>query len=401
MRALTWHGTHDVRVDTVDDPEIVNPRDAIIRITSTAICGSDLHLYDGVIPAMKPGDILGHEFMGEVVETGAQSTLQKGQRVVVPFPIACGGCFHCRITQFSCCENSNPVEKQDMSETLYGFPMAGIFGYSHMTGGYSGGQAEYVRVPFSDVGPIVVPDHLDDEQVLFLSDILPTGWMAAENAQIQPDDTVAVWGCGPVGLFAVQSAIAMGAAKVIAIDHYPHRLELARQLGAETINFRTSDVREALMEMSGGIGVDAVIDAVGMESHGFAIDNMFDVAKQKIGIGADRASALKQAILAVRPGGRVSVPGVYGGMTDKFPLGALMEKGLELRTGQTHVQRYMKDLLAMIEEGKLDTTFLISHRLPLEQAPEGYRNFKEQQDSWTKVVLKPGMESAAPARGSA
>lgn len=395
MRALTWQGTQKVSVETVPDPEIVNPRDAIIRVTSTAICGSDLHLYDGVIPSLRPGDILGHEFMGEVVETGADSTLQKGQRVVVPFTISCGGCFHCRITQYSACENSNPVEKQDMSEKFYGHPMAGIFGYSHMTGGYSGGQAEYVRVPFSDVGPIVVPDHLDDEQVLFLSDILPTGWMAAENAEIGPDDTVAVWGCGPVGLFAVQSALAMGAAKVIAIDHYPHRLELARGLGAETINFRTSDVREALMEMSGGIGVDAVIDAVGMEAHGFAIDNMLDIAKQTIGIGADRASALKQAILAVRPGGRVSVPGVYGGMTDKFPLGAVMEKGLQLRTGQTHVQRYMPDLLAKIETGEVDTTFLISHRLPLEDAAGGYKCFKEEQDSWTKVVLKPGMAAGS------
>jgi threonine dehydrogenase-like Zn-dependent dehydrogenase len=395
MRALTWQGTKKVSVETVDDPEIVNPRDAIIKVTSTAICGSDLHLYDGVIPSMKAGDILGHEFMGEVVETGSDSTLQKGQRVVVPFTISCGGCFHCRITQFSACENSNPAEKQDMSEMLYGHPMAGIFGYSHMTGGYSGGQAEYVRVPFSDVGPIVVPEHLDDDQVLFLSDILPTGWMAAENAEIQPDDTVAVWGCGPVGLFAIQSAIAMGAARVIAIDHYPHRLELARKLGAETVNFRTSDVREALMEMSGGIGVDAVIDAVGMESHGFAADNMIDIAKQTVGIGADRASALKQAILAVRFGGRVSVPGVYGGMTDKFPLGAVMEKGLQLRTGQTHVQRYLKDLLGKIEEGEIDTTFLISHRLPLEDAATGYKNFKEQQDSWTKVVLKPGMAAAA------
>lgn len=395
MRALTWQGTQKVSVETVPDPEIVNPRDAIIRVTSTAICGSDLHLYDGVIPAMRPGDILGHEFMGEVVETGTDSTLQKGQRVVVPFTISCGGCFHCRITQYSACENSNPADKQDMSEKLYGHPMAGIFGYSHMTGGYSGGQAEYVRVPFSDVGPIVVPDHLDDDTVLFLSDILPTGWMAAENAEIQPDDTVAVWGCGPVGLFAIQSALAMGAAQVIAIDHYPRRLELARKLGAQTINFRTSDVREALMEMSGGIGVDAVIDAVGMEAHGFAIDNMIDIAKQKVGIGADRASALKQAILAVRPGGRVSMPGVYGGMTDKFPLGAVMEKGLQLRTGQTHVQRYMKDLLAKIEDGSLDTTFLISHRLPLEEAPTGYKNFKEEQDSWTKVVLKPGMAASA------
>ncbi len=391
MRALTWQGTHDVRVETVDDPEIVNPRDAIIRVTSTAICGSDLHLYDGVIPGMKSGDILGHEFMGEVVDTGPGSTLQKGQRVVVPFTISCGSCFHCSILQYSCCDNSNPAEKQDASEMNYGHAASGLFGYSHMTGGYSGGQAEYVRVPFSDVGPIVVPDHLEDDQVLFLSDILPTGWMAAENADIQPDDTVAVWGCGPVGLFAIQSALVMGAARVIAIDHYPHRLDLARGLGADVINFRESNVSEALMEMSGGIGVDVVIDAVGMESHGFAIDNVFDAVKQKVGIGADRASALRQALLAVRKGGKVSVPGVYGGMADKFPLGALMEKGLQLRTGQTHVPRYMKDLLGKIEDGTLDTTFLISHRLPLEQAADGYRNFKEKQDSWTKVVLKPGM----------
>ncbi|MEL0211609.1 MAG: zinc-dependent alcohol dehydrogenase [Novosphingobium sp.] len=373
----------------VDDPEIINPRDAIIRVTSTAICGSDLHLYDGVIPGVMPGDVLGHEFMGEVVETGPGSTLTKGQRVVVPFTISCGGCFHCKIQQYSACDNSNPAEKQDASEMMYGHASSGLFGYSHMTGGYSGGQAEYVRVPFSDVGPIVVPDHLTDEQVLFLSDILPTGWMAAENAQIEPDDTVAVWGCGPVGLFAIQSALVMGAAKVIAIDHYPHRLELARQLGAEVINFRESNVAEALMEMSGGIGVDAVIDAVGMESHGFAIENMLDVVKQKVGMGADRSHALRQALLAVRKGGRVSIPGVYGGLTDKFPLGALMEKGLQIRTGQTHVQRYMKDLLEKIEDGTLDTTFLISHRLPLEQAADGYRNFKEQQDTWTKVVLKP------------
>ncbi|MCH2498319.1 MAG: glutathione-dependent formaldehyde dehydrogenase [Erythrobacter sp.] len=397
MRALTWHGTHNVRVDSVPDPELINPRDAILKITSTAICGSDLHLYDGVIPGVAPGDVLGHEFMGEVVETGKDSTLKKGQRVVVPFTISCGGCFHCQIKQYSACENSNPAEKQDMSATLYGHPMAALFGYSHLTGGYSGGQAEYVRVPFSDVGPIVIPDHLEDEKVLFLSDILPTGWMGAENAEIQHDDTVAVWGCGPVGLFAIQSAIVMGASKVIAIDHYPHRLELAKQLGAEVIDFRTTNVREALMEMSGGIGCDAVIDAVGMEAHGFAIDNMIDIAKQKVGIGADRASALKQAILAVRPGGRVSIPGVYGGMTDKFPLGALMEKGLQVRSGQTHVQRYTKDLLEKIEDGTLDTTFLISHRLPLEDAARGYKCFREEQDTWTKVILKPGMERQAGA----
>ena len=393
MRALTWQGTHDVRVDSVPDPEIVNPRDAILKVTSTAICGSDLHLYDGVIPGVIPGDILGHEFMGEVVETGKDSTLKKGQRVVVPFTISCGGCFHCKIQQYSACENSNPAEKQDMSATLYGHPMSALFGYSHLTGGYSGGQAEYARVPFSDVGPIVVPDHLDDDQVLFLSDILPTGWMGAENAEIQPDDTVAVWGCGPVGLFAVQSALIMGASKVIAIDHYPHRLELAKQLGAEVINFKTTDVRELLME----IGVDAVIDAVGMESHGFAVDNMLDMVKQKVGMGADRASALKQAILAVRAGGRVSIPGVYGGMTDKFPLGALMEKGLKVNSGQTHVQKYTKPLLDKIEDGTIDTTFLISHRLPLEEAARGYKNFREQQDSWTKVVLKPGTQKEQAA----
>ena len=393
MRALTFHGTHDVRVDTVSDPEIINPRDAVIKVTSTAICGSDLHLYDGVIPGVMTGDVLGHEFMGEVVETGTDSTLKKGQRVVVPFTIACGGCFHCKVQQYSACDNSNPVEKQDLSATLYGHPMAGLFGYSHLTGGYSGGQAEYVRIPFSDVGPIVVPDHLDDDKVLFLSDILPTGWMAAENADIQPDDTVAVWGAGPVGLFAAQSALIMGAARVIVIDHYPHRLELARGLGADIINFRETDVREALMEMSGGIGVDAVIDAVGMESHGFAIDNMIDVVKQKVGIGADRASALKQALLAVRFGGKVSIPGVYGGMTDKFPIGALMEKGVSIGTGQTHVQKYLKPLLDKIEEGEIDTTFLISHHLPLEDAPTGYKNFKEKQNEWTKVVLRPGMEA--------
>jgi threonine dehydrogenase-like Zn-dependent dehydrogenase len=392
MRAVTWQGTHLINVETVDDPEIVNPRDCILKVTSTAICGSDLHLYDNVIPGLMPGDILGHEFMGEVVEVGPKSTLKKGDRVIVPFPIACGSCFHCSIEQYSCCDNTNPVENQDMTKPLYGFGMAGIFGYSHLTGGYAGGQAEYVRVPFSDVGPLVVPDHLDDDQVLFLTDILPTGWQAAEQADVQPDDTVAVWGCGPVGLFAVQSALALGAAEVIAIDHYPHRLELARGLGAKTVNFRESNVLEALMEMSGGIGVDVVIDAVGMEAHGFTPENMLDVVKQKVGIGADRAHVLREAIVACRKGGRVSVPGVYGGLSDKFPTGALMEKGLQLRTGQTHVQKHTRKLLAMIEDGTLDTTFLISHRLPLEDAAEGYHNFRTKQNEWTKVVLKPGME---------
>ncbi len=388
MRALTWHGKHDVRVETVPDPEIVNPRDALIEVTSTAICGSDLHLYDGVIPGMLAGDILGHEFMGRVVDVGPKSTLKKGQRVVVPFTISCGQCYFCEKQQFSACDNSNPVAKQDISETLYGHAMSGLFGYSHLTGGYPGGQAEYVRVPFSDVGPIVIPDGLDDDQVLFLSDILPTGWMAAENAEIEEGDTVAVWGCGPVGLFAVQSARIMGA-RVIAIDHYPHRLELARSLGAEIIDYEQTSVLEALMDMTGGIGPDAVIDAVGMESHGFAVDNVMDSVKQKVGIGADRGHALREAIMACRKGGRVSVPGVYGGFLDKFPLGALMEKGLQVRTGQTHVQRYTHDLLRRIGEGEIDTTFLISHRLPLEEASEGYANFKGKQDEWTKVVLKP------------
>ena len=388
MRALTWHGKHDVRVETVPDPEIVNPRDAVIEVTATAICGSDLHLYDGVIPGMIAGDVLGHEFMGRVVETGPASTLKKGQRVVVPFTISCGRCFFCERQQYSACDNSNPVAKQDASETLYGHAMSGLFGYSHMTGGYAGGQAEYVRVPFSDVGPIVIPDGLDDEQVLFLSDILPTGWMAAANADIEEGDTVAVWGCGPVGLFAVQSARIMGA-RVIAIDHYPRRLELARSLGAEVIDFEQTSVLDALMEMTGGIGPDAVIDAVGMESHGFAIDNLLDTVKQKVGFGVDRGHALREAIIVCRKGGRVSMPGVYGGFLDKFPLGALMEKGLQLRTGQTHVQRYSQDLLRRIGEGEIDTTFLISHRLPLEEAPIGYANFKEQQNDWTKVVLKP------------
>ncbi|WP_127145231.1 zinc-dependent alcohol dehydrogenase [Pelagibacterium montanilacus] len=389
MRALTWHGKHDVRIDTVPDPEILNPRDAIIKVTSTAICGSDLHLYDAVIPGMMAGDILGHEFMGEVVETGPKSTLQKGQRVVVPFTISCGQCFFCKKQQYSACDNSNPAETQDLTEPLYGHAIGGLFGYSHLTGGYAGGQAEYVRVPYSDVGPIIVPEELDDEQVLFLSDILPTGWMAAENAQIEPGDTVAVWGCGPVGLFAIQSALAMGAEQVIAIDHYPHRLDLARGLGAEGLDYTQTKVGEALLEMTGGIGPDAVIDAVGMEAHGFAPDNVLDVVKQKVGMVFDRGHVLREAILACRKGGRVSMPGVYGGYLDKFPLGAFMQKGLQLRTGQTHVQRYTDNLMKEIRKGKIDTTFLISHRLPLADAPTAYKNFHERQNEWTKVVLRP------------
>jgi threonine dehydrogenase-like Zn-dependent dehydrogenase len=399
MRALTWHGKHDVRMETVPDPQIVNPRDAIIKITSTAICGSDLHLYDSYIPTLHRGDILGHEFMGEVVETGPGSTLQKGQRVVVPFVIACGQCFHCGKQQFSACENSNPAEKADMSEIMYGYPMTGAFGYSHLTGGYAGGQAEYVRVPYSDVGPIVIPDGLEDDKVLFLSDILPTGWMAAENCDIEEGDTVAVWGCGPVGLFAIQSAFKFGAYRVIAIDHHPHRLELAASLGAEVINYHEVKVREALVEMTGGVGPDACIDAVGMESHGFTIDNVLDAVKATVKLGTDRPHVLREVILACRSGGRVSVPGVYGGMGDKMPIGALMEKGLQVKSGQTHVQKYLKKLLNMIGEGELDTTFLISHRLPLENAPDGYKMFKEHQNECTKVVLKPDWDKTAAQPG--
>jgi threonine dehydrogenase-like Zn-dependent dehydrogenase len=354
-----------------------------------------------VIPGVLKGDILGHEFMGRVVEVGPGSTLEVGQRVIVPFTISCGACFHCRNQEFSHCDNSNPVEKQEASEALYGHPMAGLFGYSHMTGGYPGGQAEFVRVPFSDVGPLVVPDHLPDEQVLFLTDILPTGWMAADQATVEPGDTIAVWGAGPVGLFAAQSAKVMGAAQVIVIDHYPHRLELARRMGAKAINFEETDVLDALMEMTGGQGPDAVIDAVGMESHGFANFNVTDTVKQKVGIGADRIGAMRQAIRAVRKGGRVSIPGAYGGLSDKFPTGAVMEKGLTLRTGQTHVQRYYKDLLRRIEEGEIDTTFLISHVLSLEDAPRGYEQFRNNQDEWTKVVLKPKWEKGREEAGRA
>ena len=395
MRALAWHGKHDVRVDTVDDPEIVNPRDCILKVTSTAICGSDLHLYDGFIPTMKSGDILGHEFMGEVVEVGSKSKLKKGQRVVVPFTMACGSCYHCGKQQYASCDNGNPADNQDIGEKLYGHSMPGLFGYSHMTGGYAGGQAEYVRVPFSDVGPIVIPDGLDDDEVLFLSDILPTGWQAAEYAEIEPGDTVAVWGCGPVGLFAVQSAFLMGAARVIAIDHFPHRLDLAKGFGAETINFEESATYDALMEMTGGIGPDAVIDAVGLEAHGGFVDNIIDQIKVSTFLGTDRTHGIRQAIIACRKGGRVSMPAVYGGFVDKFPLGAFMEKGLTLKTGQTNVQKYLPGLLAAIMEGKIDTTFLISHRMALEDAPKGYKMFHDEQNTTTKIVLKPDMMAAA------
>ena len=396
MRALTWHGKHDVRVETVDDPKIINPRDVILKITATAICGSDLHIYDSFIPSMAPGDVLGHEFMGEIVEVGPglrgegdNASLKKGDRVVVPFNIACGNCRPCKTGQFSGCDNSNPADKADISEVAYGHHVAGIFGYSHMTGGYAGGQAEYVRVPYGDVGPLKVPDGLTDEQVLFLSDIFPTGWMAAENCEIQAGDIVAVWGCGPVGQFAIRSAFLQGAEKVIAIDHHANRLAMAKAAGAEVLNYHEVKLREALMELTGGRGPDSCIDAVGLEAHGFAPDNVVDAAKAAVRLATDRTHALREVIMACRKGGHVSVPGVYGGITDKFPVGAFMEKGLTMKTGQTHTHKYMKLLLEMIEAGQIDPTFVISHRLPLEDAAEGYKMFKEQQDEVTKVVLRP------------
>jgi len=391
MRALTWHGKTDVRVDTHPDPEIINPRDAIIKITSTAICGSDLHLYDAYVPTLKPGDILGHEFMGEVVEVGegAKHKLKKGDRVVVPFTIACGDCFFCKKTLWSCCDNSNTPEGQEMADALMGHSPSGLFGYTHMLGGYPGGQAEYVRVPFADVGPFKVPSYLSDDQVLFLTDIFPTGYMAAENCDIQPGDTVAVWGCGPVGQFAIRSAFLLGAEQVIAIDHRPGRLALAAAAGAVTLNFEDVDVLEALKDLTAGRGPDACIDAVGMEAHGVSIDNMADRAKQFVGLAFDRPHVLRQAIVACRKGGTVSVPGVYGGFLDKIPFGAFVNKGLTMKTGQTHVMRYLKPLLEHIEAGRIDPTIIISHHLPLAEAPQGYANFKNKQDEWTKVVLRP------------
>ena len=391
MRALTWHGKTNVQVDTVPDPEIINPRDAIIKVTSTAICGSDLHLYDGTVPTLQKGDILGHEFMGEVVEVGSGvgDTLKKGDRVVIPFTIACGSCFFCERDLWSCCDNSNPAESQEIADLLMGHSPSGLFGYTHMLGGYAGGQAEYVRVPFADVGPFKVPDGLSDDQVLFLTDIFPTGYMAAENCDIKDGDVVAVWGCGPVGMFAIMSAFLLGAAKVIAIDHKPGRLAMAANAGAVTLNFEDVDVLEALKDLTGGRGPDACIDAVGMEAHGVAIDNILDRAKQAVGLTFDRPHVLRQAIIACRKGGVLSVPGVYGGFLDKVPFGALMNKGLTLKTGQTHVMRYLKPLLAHIQEGRIDPTSIISHHLPLEEAPTGYANFKNKQDEWTKVVLRP------------
>jgi threonine dehydrogenase-like Zn-dependent dehydrogenase len=388
MKANVWHGKNDVRVDNVPDPKILNPRDAVVKITSTAICGSDLHLYNGFVPTMEKGDILGHEFMGEIVELGSGvDNLKVGDRVVVPFPIACGNCYFCQEKMFSVCENSNP--NAWMAEKMWGHSPAGIFGYSHLTGGYAGGQAEYARVPFADVGPLKIPDGMTDEEVLFLSDILPTGYMAAENCDIEPGDVVAVWGCGPVGLFAIQSAYLLGAERVIAIDRFPERLRMARQLKAETLNYEEVDTLDALKEMTGGRGPDACIDAVGMEAHGVGMVGAYDRVKQMVMLETDRPIALREALIACRNGGNVSIPGVYGGFDDKIPLGSLMNRSLTIKTGQTHVQRYMQPLLERIQNGEIDSTCVITHRLPLHDAPHGYDIFKNKEDECIKVVLRP------------
>jgi threonine dehydrogenase-like Zn-dependent dehydrogenase len=389
MKANCWYGKNDVRVERVPDPEIINPNDAIIQVTSTAICGSDLHLYDGYIPAMYRGDILGHEFMGEVVDIGpGVRTLSIGDRVVVPFPIACGHCFFCERQEYSLCENSNP--NAWMAEKLWGHSPAGLFGYSHLLGGYAGGQAEYVRVPFADIGPFRIPDGFSDEQVLFLSDILPTGYMAAENCEIDEGDTVAVWGCGPVGLFAIKSAFLLGAARVIAIDRFPERLRLAReQCGAETLDYEAVDVLESLKEATGGRGPDACIDAVGLEAHGHGPIAGYDRVKQAMRLETDRPFVLRQAMMACRNGGTLSIPGVYGGFLDKVPFGTLMNRSIKVKTGQTHVHRYMAPLLERIANGEIDPSFIITHRLALEEAPHAYEMFKHKQDECIKVVLKP------------
>ena len=390
MRAVCWQKANQVEVVNVPDPKILNPRDAIVKITTTAICGSDLHLYNGYIPTMMTGDIIGHEFMGEVVEVGREvANLKVGDRVVVPFAVSCGHCYFCEHEEWSLCDNSNP--NAWMMEKMYGHSGAGLFGYSHMMGGYAGGQAEYARVPYADIGPLKISNGLTDEQVLFLSDIFPTGYMAAENCDITPGDTVAVWGCGPVGQFAIKSAWMLGAGRVIAIDRVPERLRMAREQGmAETVDYsKVGSLQAALSEMTGGRGPDACIDAVGMEAHGFGLEAKYDELTQQARIQTDRPTALRQAIQACRKGGTVSIPGVYGGFIDKVPMGAAFAKGLTMKMGQTHVQRYMKPLLERVQKGEIDPSFVITHRFGLDEAPYAYDIFKEKEDECIKVVLKP------------
>jgi len=389
MRALVWHGKGDVRCDTVPDPKIEQDGDVIVKITATAICGSDLHLFDGYQPTMEKSDILGHEPMGEVVEVGSGVTkLKMGDRVVVPFTISCGKCWFCENTFFSCCDTTNP--NAEMARKLMGQSPAGLFGFSHLLGGYAGGQAEYLRVPHADVGPIKIESGLPDEKVLFLSDIFPTGYMAAENAEIEPGDTVAIWGCGPVAQFAIRSAWMLGAGRVLAIDRVPERLRLAEASRAETINFDEEDVYERLMEATNGRGPDRCIDAVGCEAHGTgSFDSVLDKAKAAVMLATDRAHVIRQAIMCCRKQGTVSVPGVYVGAIDKFPFGAAMNKGLTIKMGQTHVQRYLAPLLEKIEAGEIDPSFVITHRRPLEEGPDLYKTFRDKEDGCIKVVLKP------------
>ena len=391
MKALVWHGKEDIRCDTVTDPEIQDPRDAIIKVTSCAICGSDLHLFHNFIPGMLPGDIMGHETMGEVVEVGSgvDGKLKKGDRIVVPFTIICGECDQCKRGNFSVCETTN--RKRHLADKVFGHTTAGLFGYTHLTGGYPGGQAEYLRVPYADATHIKVPAGIPDEQLLFLSDIFPTGWQGAAQCDIQPTDTVAIWGCGPVGQMAIRSAILLGANQVIAIDCLPERLSMAEAGGATTINFETESVLERLNELTDGKGPEKCIDCVGMESHVMASlpDTLLDRAKQMVMAESDRPHVLREMIYVCRPGGIISVPGVYSGLSDMLPMGAFMNKGLTMRTGQTHVNRWTDDLLRRIEEGEIDPSFVITHTVPLEQGPEMYQVFRDKRDSCVKVVLKP------------
>ena len=389
MKAVVWHGKQDMRVDNVPDPKILNPRDAIIKVTTTAICGSDLHLYNGAMPGMEAGDIVGHEFMGEVVETGAGVTnLKKGDRVVVPFTIACGNCSFCQKSLTSLCDNSNP--NGQIAEKMYGESISGLFGYTHILGGYAGGQAEYARVPFADVGPMKVPEGLTDEQVLFLTDIFPTGYEAVENCNIEPGDTVAIWGCGPVGQFAIKSAFLLGAEHVIAIDNIPERLQLASKQGnVTTVNFMEENLLEQLRELTAGRGPDHCIDSVGLEAHGSNPGNIYDSVKTTLRMATDRPNVIRQAIMACRKGGTVSLPGVYGGLLDKIPFGAAHAKSLTFKMGQTHVHRYLQPLMDYIEQGAIDPTFIISHRFKLDEAPKGYQMFDYKKDDCIKVVLTP------------
>jgi threonine dehydrogenase-like Zn-dependent dehydrogenase len=389
MRALRWHGKEDIRCDTVPDPQIEHPRDAIIKVTSCAICGSDLHLYNGFMPGMQSGDIMGHETMGEVVEVGSENKkLKVGDRVVIPFTIICGECDQCKRGNFSVCERTN--RNGNVAAKMFGHTTAGLFGYTHLTGGYAGGQAEYLRVPYADATHIKVPNGLSDEKLLFLSDIFPTGWQAAAQCDIQPTDIVAIWGCGPVGQMAIRSALLLGAKQVVAIDNVPERLAMAEAGGATTINFETESVIERLNEITSGKGPEKCIDCVGMEAHATAtIDAMYDRAKQAVMLETDRPHVLREMIYVCRPGGTLSVAGVYGGVIDKVPFGASMNKGLTWRMGQTHVNRWTDDLLRRIEEGQIDPSFVITHTVPLDQGPEMYKTFRDKHDGCIKVVLKP------------